>query len=306
MTTPGPTIVRPDVWGLSWRDFKIHGCSSPHAFGQKLLQVPQADPPVLRNAAAIFIDILRATTTFVAIAAAGCDGIYVDVKPKDRRFRFMPPLEGGTWVYGGEQYGHPILGETDSGELVEGIIDNSPLSVREKMFTGKSLRFFSSNGARALNSLASASFRSIHALSFANIDATVRSVIAQHPERVWVTCGGFHGAASLEDSVAAGFAIKRLLDVGFAGTDEIDDEAEAMLILALHFSDDTGLDEERLVERLGTKQVARLINPFGHINDVRACVRGEGLQHGMWDAMRNVSLVADTPNAPLLIAERRG
>jgi phosphosulfolactate phosphohydrolase-like enzyme len=187
---------------------------------------------------------------------------------------------------------------------VDGIIDNSPLSVSKSMFKGKYLRFFSSNGASALASLISAHFQSIHALSFANIDATVRSVLAKRPERVWVTCGGFYGSSSLEDSVAAGLAIQGLIDAGFAGADDIDDEAEAMRIQAIHFRNNTQIDAERLVSTLDSKQVSRLITPFGHKQDIRACVRGDGLEHGLWNAMISVSLVASAQCNSLLVPEQ--
>ncbi len=299
----GDLPLRPAVWEKSWSHYKILASCSPLAFDQKVLQVPPEQREVLRSTCSVFVDVLRATTTLVAVAAAGCQGIFVDIKPKDRKFRFVPPFERGEWVYGGEQYGKPIEGETVTGELVAGVIDNSPMSVRPEDLAGKSLRFFSTNGARALGALASTGFASVHAVSFANIEATIQSIMNRAPERMWFTCGGFYGCASLEDSVAAGMAINLSIASGFADLDEIDDEAMAMLIQAQHFMENGILQADRLQRVLANKQVARLIGAYEHAADIPACVSGIGLPDGLWLAMESTVLAVERTGIPFLVVE---
>jgi phosphosulfolactate phosphohydrolase-like enzyme len=300
----GDLPLRPAVWDKSWSQYKILGSSSPLAFEQKLLQIPPEQSAVLRSTCSIFVDVLRATTTLVAVAAAGCDGIFVDIKPKDRKFLFVPPFERGEWVYGGEQYGKPIQGATATGELVDGVIDNSPTSVHSEHLTGKLLRCFSTNGARALGVLSSAGFASVHALSFANVDVTIGSILDRQPNRIWFTCGGFYGCASLEDSIAAGMAISLLIALGFADLDDIDDEATAMLIQAQHFTEDGILRADLLQKVLAKKQVARLISAYGHAGDIPACVSGIGLADGLWLSMRSTVLAVEHTGVPFLVAQR--
>lgn len=304
MSVSPPKVTPPEIWGKSWRHFRVLGSHSPEAFTQKLAQVPKGQPHVLGNAAGVFIDILRATSTLVAIAAAGCEGIYVDRKPKDRVFQFVPPMSDGTWVYGGEQYGRPIRGETADGIAVDGIIDNSPVSVRRAMFDGLRLRFYSTNGAHALGVMGLAKFARVHAMTFANVGATATAVLARAPSRIWLVCGGFYGCASLEDAVAAGLLIEQLVLRGYTRSEELDDEAEIMLVLARQYREGSGgFGMERLMQTLETKQVARLIGEFGHLSDVRACVVGDGLQPGLWDAMTPVSLAASDSAVPYLTTD---
>ena len=294
------------VWTASLQHYRVLGSSSPLAFEAKCSQLPQ-DGKITSGISAVFVDVLRATTTLVAVAAAGCPGIYVDVKPKEGSYPFVPPAgldNVEPWIYGGELDGAPVAGVGASGEPVYGVIGNSPCSIVRSNFAGSYLRFFSTNGSRALTALARAKMKSIHALCLANIDFTVQAVLRRRPDRIWFTCGGFYGSSSIEDIVASGLAIKRLIDAGFAAANDLDDEARQMLVLGELFSDGESIRHETLTTELRGAQVGRLLTSIGHGDDIRASVCGIGmLDQTLWNDMANVSLAADEPVKPFVLVE---
>ncbi len=293
------------IWDDSLSQYRILGSASPATFKEKFKEVPQSDPPLLRSSCAVFVDILRATTTLVAVGAAGCRGIVVDIKPKDGTYSLTPPaLPAERWVYGGEYNGDPIQGVDPVGNPIKGAIDNSPRSVRADAFQGKYLRFFSTNGADAFNVLSASSFGTISAMSFANIEATAADILQRKPDRVWIVCGGFYGGASLEDSVATGFLIKRLLDLGYATSSPVDDEAETMLIHARYFQQGRTFLDQELLTRLLDGQVFKVLNKRGHGQDIEACINGRGLET-LWTAMKSVALVCTDMKQRLLVTVPR-
>src|SRR5687768_3642599 len=88
------------IWEKSLNHYRILGSCSPATFKQKLSQVPKF---MLQKSVAVFVDILRATTTLVAIGASGCKGIVVHKKPATGEYSFIAPfLPDEEWVFGGE------------------------------------------------------------------------------------------------------------------------------------------------------------------------------------------------------------
>lgn len=251
----------------------------------------------------MFVDVLRATTTLVAVGGAGCKGIVVDKKPSRGNYAFVPPFfKDQEWVFGGELNGSPIQGTDAHGNLLDGVISNSPLSVNQTTFGGKYLRFFSTNGAAAFQALSKAKFSSIFALSLANIEATANALIDAKPERIWIVGGGFYGGATIEDSVAAGFLIRALLNRGFASREDLDDEAETMRIHALHFQARDKIRSTELASRLRNGQVAKLLTGIGQGKDVNACISGAGML-GTWRSMAKIALACRDHKKKLLVPE---
>lgn len=298
MTQQGASVV----WTDSLARFKVFGALTPKAFVDKCSQVP-ADS--VSTTATVFIDILRATTTLVAVAAAGATAVFVDVKPETGDYPFTPPdnLVGfDQWVYGGELDGRPIIGTGLDGEAVQASVGNSPTSIQLGQFENTALRFFSTNGSRALGALMLARPMSIHAMSMANLDKTIDQVLEGSPERIWLACGGFYGGMALEDTVAGGFAVMRILNAGFATEDELDDEALTMLMLARYYMEtDYRLRGDLLTSRLQNLQVGSLLTKIGHASDIQASLEGTGMQTGLWEAMSRVTLSIPSPSVPLLI-----
>ncbi len=291
------------IWEKSLSHYKILGSCSPATFKQKLEQVPYEEG-MLKSSVAVFIDILRATTTLIAVAASGCKGIVVDKKPKSGEYLFEAPFkQDETWIFGGELNGAPIKGRDSSGRDSLGVIDNSPLTAKASIFENKYLRFFSTNGAEAFDSLANAKFDAIYALSLANIEATAKAIMERQPERVWLVGGGFYGGSTIEDSVAAGFLIKRLVQLGIANPEELDDEAETMRIHALYFHQGKEFLDQELLDRLKNGQVSKLLTELGHGKDVIASINGTGMKE-TWSEMKSIALVCRDMEKRVLVPER--
>ncbi len=141
----------------------------------------------------------------------------------------------------------------------------------------------------------------ICAMSIANVEATVEYILSTAPDRVWLTCGGFYGAATLEDSVAAGLAIELLIERGYATEDQLDDEARSMLMQGRYFTSVEGiLLKEELVQKLNLAQVGQLLIGVGRKDDIRAAITGEGIEEVVRDAMIATVLRVVPGHGPLL------
>lgn len=301
------------IWDKSLSQYKIFGSCSPATFEEKLLQVQKSRNSNLESSAAVFIDILRATTTLVAVGASGCKGIVVDKKPKpdekDKKkkvdYPFVAPFfKSEDWVFGGELNGSPIVGIDANGKKLKGVIDNSPLTVKGSTFQGKYLRFFSTNGAAAFDALTIAKFKSVYAMSLANIEATAQALVNDKPTRIWLVGGGFYGGATIEDSVAAGFLINRLADLGYVNTKQLDDEAETMRIHASSFKQGKEILDSELLTRLKNGQVSKLLCGLGHDKDVIACINGKHMAQ-TWEEMKSFALVCRDMKKRMLVPEKQ-
>lgn len=290
------------VWENSLSRFKVYGSQTPKAFTDKRQQVPNDEAS---SVAAVFVDVLRATSTLLAVGAAGCAGIYVSVKPQAAAlFPFVAP--GGAprdreWVFGGELHGEPIEGEDDLGVRSTGVIANSPLEASAAVLGGKYLRFFSTNGSEILQSVIGGQIPSVYAMALANVESTVDALVREEPARVWFTCGGFYGSQVLEDSVVAGLAIDRLLERGFATEQELDDEALSMLMLARLFKVSGAFDPEVLLARIKVSNVGRLLSEIGRQDDLRAAITLEGFDNSLLENMRQLVLKVDSSIGPFVV-----
>jgi len=270
-------------------EFSIIASASPEAFERKrqYLAVPA-------STCIVFVDVLRASTTINAVLAAGGRGVRFLPKPLDRAYDFSPvdPLVPGTWVTGGEEDGRPIPG---------GVIGNSPLSIQQSDLDGKYLRFYSSNGARAMHAAtAGAEFGAIYMCSMANIDATVSEIAGSGFERVCVVCGGFYSTASLEDIVAAGRFIARLSGMSESRWHTLDDESQMMLLASERFD----LDDLALVLELTKGQVARILAIVGRTDDIDACITGDGMG-ALWKEMSRTVVKVDRVGGESILTGRK-
>jgi phosphosulfolactate phosphohydrolase-like enzyme len=242
-----------------------------------------AHVPVARRQtmAVIEIDILRASSTLHACIAAGSRGIVLAIKPATGGYDLTPPFgEANDWNYGGEENGLPIPG---------GIIGNSPLVDPESnVLMGKYLKFFSTNGARALASIYQAGVGGIFLASLANIEITVLDAIRRGFETIWFVCGGFYGSGTLEDTVCAGRGIRALLESGSIAHDRLDDESR----IALHAASPY-MDDECLVADLRLSQVGLLLRHIGREADLEAVV-GRGMGTDLWRRMQATVVVSRT------------
>lgn len=290
------------IYDNSFNEFKILGSLATSTFDAKLKQIPREE---MGDTVAVFTDVLRCTTTCLAIVAAmGAKGIVLKKKPKGNSFRFMPPCyPNQSWEYGGEKNGLPIKGLNAKNEEVNALISNSPKEVIGKKIEDSYLLFYSSNGAAAFDSIKNAGFSAVYAMSMANINATAKAIIESGAKKVWLVCSGFYGSACLEDGLANGALIDALLKMGFCSKSEVGDEAEYMRFAALRYMENSNFIPVEVKSKLKTGQVARLLaNLLGPTGDLDACIDGTGIDD-IWEEMAETTLVCRDFDTNLLINE---
>lgn len=251
--------------------YSILASPSPPAFTNKYNQIQ--DELNFDKTAMVFADIFRATTTVNGAGAAECRGIHLCVKPRNGVYDLTPPFiqDNCQWIFGGEENGQAIPG---------GDIGNSPLAVNQIEFVDRFLKFYSTNGARALEAITKTRAGTVFLMSLANIEVTVDAILAQGFKHIWFVGGGFYGNATLEDNVATGRAIEILTrKTGFKL--ERDDEAVMMHKVADSYGDDDG----QLIADLVNGQVAGVLNSVSRLEDIPACVNGTGMKE-LWREMR--------------------
>lgn len=240
--------------------------ATPQAFALKAGHLPRTS-----RTAVIIVDVLRATTTWTAIAAAGTRALRIAVK--DYAKGSAPPPEG--WLQAGEKDGKPMPG---------GVIGNSPTEVTEEVFRSASVVFFSTNGARAVEAAAGFS-DDIYLTCLPNIDATCQAIAESGIQNVIFIAGGFYGAATLEDTVCVGRGLRCLVELGVLSATLLDDEACMAIAAADAFTDD-----KQLIRALKGAQVGRLLAGIGRETDVEAVVNGRGIASAIWQAMQSMVL----------------
>jgi phosphosulfolactate phosphohydrolase-like enzyme len=259
-----------DVVGEVLRDFNVFCSLTPESFAAKVQHFSSTER---KKTAGIFVDVLRATTTLTVIGARSVKGIHLAVKPRSGGYDFTPPVfPDAKWIFDGEENGRPIEG---------GIIGNSPAAAAEGDFGGNYLKFFSTNGARALEALSRAELGGVYLMSMANIDATMQKITDVSFKNIWLLGGGFYGSLTLEDTVCCGRAISWLIERGIHRAAELDDEAR----IALQAAESYQSDDDRLVADLRESQVAKLLHAVGRGEDVPMSVDGRGLSSPLWARM---------------------
>lgn len=161
--------------------------------------VPGRDP-MPAGAAAVIVDVLRATTTLTAALANGARGVLPASSPEEAfalRQRHPAAL---------------VCGERD-GRRVEGFdLGNSPFEYSAAAVTGRTLIFASTNGSIAMRRAVGARRRLLAA--FVNASAVVAALGRER--EVTIVCAGKLGRFSLEDTLLAGWLCARLVEAGAA------------------------------------------------------------------------------------------
>lgn len=148
-------------------------------------------PGALRGAAAVVVDVLRASTVMVHALAAGCKAI-VPCGEIDEARAVAARLPAGSAILAGERQGLPIEGFD---------LGNSPAAYTPEVCRGKTLVMTTTNGTRAI--LASLEADRVLVAAFPNLLVTV-SALREAPQAVHVVCSGTDGKVSLEDAILAG------------------------------------------------------------------------------------------------------
>jgi 2-phosphosulfolactate phosphatase len=156
--------------------------------------VPPAPGVIPREACAVAIDVLRATTT-LAVARGNGAARVVPFATTEEAIRYRDTHE------------HVLAcGERD-GRIVEGFdLGNSPAEFTRERVEGRTLAFASTNGSRAL--LAASQCRRRLIASFTNLSAVVSALAGEGD--VWLVCAGKLARFALEDAACAGTIVQRL------------------------------------------------------------------------------------------------
>lgn len=146
------------------------------------------------DAAAVVIDVLRATTTLVVALAHGA-GPVLPAETVEEALRLRDRTPGAL-----------LCGERE-GRKVEGFdLGNSPEEYRSEVVADRPLVFASTNGSRAMVRARAA--RCWLPGSFVNASAVVEALVGE--ERVAILCAGNLGRPSLEDLGCAGLLCARM------------------------------------------------------------------------------------------------
>ncbi len=163
---------------------------------QVYLQPPP--PEALHGAAAIVLDIFRATTVHAALFAGGADAVY-------------PVADFTTGAALRDQLpGSVLIGEVGALPPPEADFGNSPTEFAAIDVSGWTVVHVTSNGTRALVGAAGADIALSGCLR--NMTASLDDLLSRGATRIAVVCSGDHGgtAPSVEDSFAAGACVAAL------------------------------------------------------------------------------------------------
>jgi 2-phosphosulfolactate phosphatase len=180
--------------------------------------LPSELPSDLRGAAALVIDVLRATTTIVAALEASCRGVVPIVSLEETLAtaasgRFSPALTAG------ERDGVAIPG-LDHG--------NSPLEFSRDRCAGKTLLLTTTNGSGAIRAAEERGADSVRTACLWNASAAAEALLSSGVESIAIVCAGTRGEFSFEDALAAGEIVAAL---GRRAHVLLEDSARAALAL---------------------------------------------------------------------------
>lgn len=159
------------------------------------------ETPALSGAAAVVIDVLRATSVLTRAVHSGVK-TFIPVPDTAaaaetaRQLRLHSPPE--TVLLGGERFGMPIDGFD---------LGNSPQHYTPETVGGKTLIFTTTNGTVAMNTAKPA--KTVLLASFLNAAAVVDQLQAE--EKIVILCSGTDGKETEEDLLLAGCLVKRLM-----------------------------------------------------------------------------------------------
>ncbi|MDE2806404.1 MAG: 2-phosphosulfolactate phosphatase [Gemmatimonadota bacterium] len=176
----------------------------------------KVDRGELAGAAAVVIDVVRATSCIVEAVANGARAVHPVVSVEEA-FKLRASLGADTLLCG-ERRGLRIDGFD---------LGNSPAEFSRAAVTGKRLVMTTTNGTRAFAAAAAAD--QVFTASFHNQSA----VVAALPDdgSVVVVCAGKEGRFSLDDTVCAGIIVRGLCDRAH-GSARLNDGAAAAADLA--------------------------------------------------------------------------
>ncbi len=170
----------------------------------------------LEDAAAIVIDVVRATSCLVEALANGAAAVRPAVSVEEAR-----SAREGDALLCGERGGLRIAGFD---------LGNSPREFDAGRVAGRRLVMTTTNGTRALAAAKGA--RRIIVGAFMNLEAVARAVSGERS--VVIVCAGKKGRFALDDTLCAGEIVRRIVDGGARGATLAEDARAAADLARLH------------------------------------------------------------------------
>ncbi|NET58872.1 MAG: 2-phosphosulfolactate phosphatase family protein [Symploca sp. SIO2E6] len=183
---------------------------------------PEQTPTAQVPDCAIVIDVLRATTTIATALNAGAEAVQA-FSNIEQLLEVSEQWAPDKRLRAGERGGAPVAG-CDMG--------NSPLDCTPEKVKGRRLFISTTNGTRALQRVQSAPI--VLAAALVNRQATVKYLLTNQPETVWLVGSGWEGTYSLEDTVCAGAIAHSLLAQASYTEDELVGNDEVIGALSLY------------------------------------------------------------------------
>lgn len=210
----------------------------------------ELDPADVHQKTVVVIDVLRATSSIVEALANGARAIYPTTGTEEA-IKLISSLGREDTLLCGERRGRTIEGYD---------LGNSPAEFSRERVQGRRLVMNTTNGTRALASVAGA--ERVLVGSFLNLSAVAKAVAGS--EDLAVVCAGREGRFSLDDAVCAGRILSRL-GTTWAEHPDTSDAARVALELA----------RDRVVDAsfLAGTAAGRALAALGMEADLEACAQ---------------------------------
>ncbi|MBY0308811.1 MAG: 2-phosphosulfolactate phosphatase [Phycisphaerales bacterium] len=213
-----------------------------------------ADAADLHGSVVIMVDVLRASTTIAAALAAGA----IEVRP------FLT-VEAAL-AAAAKSRPRPLLGGERAGKLIPGFdLGNSPRDYTAKSVGGRAVFFTTTNGTAALLAAAQAGAAEVLIGSLANLSVTCARAAAQDLP-VHILCAGTRDRVTLDDCIAAGAMVERLLEAGHNLTA---DDSARLCLAAWHLAEEGGDAAGAMAASRGGRNLAAI----GLERDVADCAQ---------------------------------
>ncbi len=210
----------------------------------------QIDDLFLRDKNVVVIDVLRASTTVITALNNGAREI-IPVNTIESAVKVSGNLFGDVVLRGGER----------NGKMIEGFnLGNSPFEYTAESVKGKSIIFYTTNGAPAMWKARYA--KNLLIAGFVNITAVVNK-IKEIKDDIYILCAGKQTQFCIEDAVCAGMLTKLLIDDEETETD-FNDSAVAAVALFKNFS-------KNLLKMARTCDHGKYLIEIGFDKDIEFC-----------------------------------
>jgi len=215
----------------------------------------------LSGSIVVVIDALRASVTISAALASGASRVIPTLTVEAAiatRKRMIDSGHGAADI---------VLGGERGGVLIPGFdLDNSPLAYTPDSVRSRAVVFTTANGTATMLHAASAARVLIGALT--NLSQVVRA-IATDPRPVHILCSGTRGEITLDDCIATGAIVDRLL---LAGRQLVSDDSALVCLLAWKQAQSVGIEQMFSASR-GGRNLLRL----GFERDLSYCATVDAL-----------------------------